>query len=387
MNSNHLILTLHVALSLSLSLSLSATTDALRAAHSVLCPVSGIGTGFAVSKSVTLLGTGETDNLSLSLCVCGGDMAWSMLQELVWTCVYSTTATATISLLVMHPSSSTGYIQRHTPSLSLTPSLLLSPSLTPSPSLPPSLPPSLSVQVTGEYELLNYSDHGSVVDGVLYSCDFSDKTPAETSSDSPQQQLCSRGTPEKASEKLETARRRLRDQTLARRSLEGALNLCKHSGREEGVGEVGGGVGVGVSGGGATRRTTYNSSVVSIPLTLSRAKKLSAGVPAGSVGDKKEELSVANGGLSPEKMSAYPDTKTISLLCPDPPPSPCVCRRSASCLVGANRKGWEGTATLYHGSRLRFGCLQFVFSVAGKPGHVQLLDSLSPLLHIIPEHT
>ena len=30
-------------------------------------------------------------------------------------------------------------------------------------------------EATEEYELINYSDHGSVVDGVLYSCDFSDK--------------------------------------------------------------------------------------------------------------------------------------------------------------------------------------------------------------------
>ncbi len=31
------------------------------------------------------------------------------------------------------------------------------------------------VQMTRHYELLNYSEHGTTVDNVLYSCDFSDK--------------------------------------------------------------------------------------------------------------------------------------------------------------------------------------------------------------------
>ena len=210
--------------------------------------------------------------------------------------------------------------------------------------------------MTGEYELLNYSDHGSGVDGVLYSCDFSDKTSVEVKQTSSATGL----SPDKAREKVESARRNLRDQAEAKRALEGALSLSRHLGKEEGGGE-------------GSRRTTYNSSVVSIPLVLSRAKKLSAGVPAGSKTPGKTEP-------VPEKPTPHPSS--ISLLCPDPPLNPCVCRHSASCLVGTNRKGWEGTATLYHGSRLRFGCLQFVFSVAGRPGHAELLDSLSPLLHV-----
>lgn len=31
------------------------------------------------------------------------------------------------------------------------------------------------VQIGKHYELLNYSEHGTTVDNVLYSCDFSDK--------------------------------------------------------------------------------------------------------------------------------------------------------------------------------------------------------------------
>ena len=38
--------------------------------------------------------------------------------------------------------------------------------------------------MTKHYELLNYSEHGTTVDNVLYSCDFSDK-PATTPQPSP----------------------------------------------------------------------------------------------------------------------------------------------------------------------------------------------------------
>lgn len=33
----------------------------------------------------------------------------------------------------------------------------------------------VSTQNTKHYELLNYSEHGTTVDNVLYSCDFSEK--------------------------------------------------------------------------------------------------------------------------------------------------------------------------------------------------------------------
>lgn len=285
------------------------TADGLKSAQSVLCPVSGIGTVFAVHKQVTLIGTGSAVDVCLSH---------------YGHCNYLSPRHACI----------------------------------------------FYNKVTGEYELLNYSDHGSVVDGVLYSCDFSDKVTVDVHK--------KEATPtipplhghsleaDKAKMKIETARKTLRDQTAARRALEGALSLSRHSGKEESMGE-------------GTRRTTYNSSVVSIPLILSRTKKLSAGVPAATSPTQESKTSGSS--------NSVPETDPQrAILCPGPPSTPCQCRRSASCLVGTNRKGWEGTATLYHGSRLRFGCLQFVFSVAGRPGHAELLDALSPLL-LMSQHT
>lgn len=41
----------------------------------------------------------------------------------------------------------------------------------------------------------------------------------------------------------------------------------------------------------------------------------------------------------------------------------CSCKGSSSSLIGASGAGWEGTALLNHGSFIKLGCLQFVFSI------------------------
>ena len=56
---------------------------------------------------------------------------------------------------------------------------------------------------------------------------------------------------------------------------------------------------------------------------------------------------------------------------------PCDCDKNPSSALEFEGKGWEGTATLYHGSRLRFGCLQFILSLAGRPGHKELIHALA----------
>ena len=42
---------------------------------------------------------------------------------------------------------------------------------------------------------------------------------------------------------------------------------------------------------------------------------------------------------------------------------PCGCKSSCSTLIGGNGAGWEGTAILHHGSIIKIGCHQFVFSI------------------------
>ncbi|CAN8015957.1 unnamed protein product [Ixodes persulcatus] len=107
-------------------------------------------------------------------------------------------------------------------------------------------------EMSKHYELLNYSEHGTTVDNVLYSCDFSDK------------------------------RSPLPPASAAVAALRGCLK--------------------------------------------------------GARGD--------------HRMSATPQPQARR---------PCGCRSSGSSLIGG--AGWEGTALLHHGSHLRLGCLQFVFSV------------------------
>ncbi|XP_066507491.1 PHD finger protein 12 [Hoplias malabaricus] len=120
---------------------------------------------------------------------------------------------------------------------------------------------------TKQYELLNYSEHGTTVDNVLYSCDFSEKTGP-----SPSSSLVSKV------------------QNIIRRS--------KKRKQEEG------------------------SETKMLPVD---------GVMSGQ---NKEPLS-----------------------------SSCGCKASGSSLIGGSGAGWEGTALLHHGSCIKLGCLQFVFSI------------------------
>ena len=47
----------------------------------------------------------------------------------------------------------------------------------------------------------------------------------------------------------------------------------------------------------------------------------------------------------------------------------CGCKASSLSLVGGGGAGWEGTAVLHHGSYIRVGCLQFVFSIVDQNQH------------------
>uniref|UniRef100_A0AAY5KHP7 PHD finger protein 12 n=1 Tax=Esox lucius TaxID=8010 RepID=A0AAY5KHP7_ESOLU len=127
---------------------------------------------------------------------------------------------------------------------------------------------------TKHYELLNYSEHGTTVDNVLYSCDFSEKA-----SPSPTGGLVSK--------------------------VQGLVRRCKTRGREEQA-DDGSGPRTGVA-------------------------------PPGGV------------------MSCQPQGG---------PRLSCNCKASSSSLIGGSGAGWEGTALLHHGSYIKLGCMQFVFSIA-----------------------
>lgn len=288
------------------------------------------------------------------------------------------------------------------------------------------------VQASQEYELINYSEHGSVVDGVLYSCDFSDKNPSSFSSVhltvDDITALGSGRRAQKAKERLNIARKSLEDKREAKRALEAALKLAvpasildesflaEEMSKAEGlVTRMG------------LKRVAAETSVVSIP--LAKTRKIDPAVeqkPSTGAQDKLKTNAILatqtknscnkkttnpNSQLKKNSLNchrapsvnkdyAHPhqikrETKTASLLVRQTlgakeaaecsttlskelqPIVPCMCKRSASSVVGSNGKGWEGTATLYHGSKLRFGCIQFVLSLAGRPGHAELVKELS----------
>ncbi|XP_019332912.1 PHD finger protein 12 isoform X2 [Alligator mississippiensis] len=116
---------------------------------------------------------------------------------------------------------------------------------------------------TKHYELLNYSEHGTTVDNVLYSCDFSEKT-----------------TP-----------------------------------------------------------TPPSSIVAKVQSVIRRHKSR-----------KQEE-------------EPHEDAAVMNSQAQGQHRKPCNCKASSSSLIGGSGAGWEGTALLHHGSYIKLGCLQFVFSI------------------------
>lgn len=121
-------------------------------------------------------------------------------------------------------------------------------------------------ETSKQYELINYSEHGTYVDNVLYSCDFSDK-----------------------------------------------INRHVVSSKD------------------------LDPSKVSKSKLLAAAQVRQNGKPKGS------RRTV---GLGVQKIVKA-----------------CNCTTSSSNLIGGSGAGWEGTALLHHGSYIKLGCAQFVFSI------------------------
>lgn len=118
---------------------------------------------------------------------------------------------------------------------------------------------------TKHYELLNYSEHGTTVDNVLYSCDFSEKTALIPPS----------------------------------------------------------------------------SLVAKVQGVIKRHKSR-----------KQDEEQPSSEEVAVMRSQAQGQSQ-----------KPCNCKASSSSLIGGSGAGWEGTALLHHGSYIKLGCLQFVFSI------------------------
>lgn len=184
---------------------------------------------------------------------------------------------------------------------------------------------------------------------MLYSCDFSNKSTSNTpilSLDDITSLGCGRRA-EKAVKRLEGARKSLEDDANRQRALQAAIKLSKSIVKDCVVDTsclAGSKRSRSSESSGSSRDDT--SSVVSIPLAKARRP-------------------------TPDTVVSEPDKSKE-----DGSFRPCLCKRSASSLIGNSGKGWEGAATVNHGSRLRFGCIQLVLSMKDKPGHRELVEAL-----------
>lgn len=249
-------------------------------------------------------------------------------------------------------------------------------------------------------ELLNYSEHGSLVDGVLYSCDISDKNPAPKEQPIPLtlDDILALGKGRRAAKsraKLEAARRTLKDKQKAKMALEGALRLTVPSSMDDALlaEELSKSEGL-MTRTGLKRVSveSHNLSVVSIPLSKARKVEMPGNVtkkdselktvsrPPKTTTEELRTVSNSASKKSPTKTVRNPNK--LNSPCPSAvkqlPTRPCLCDKDG---VGSSERPGEerleGTALLTHGSRLRFGCLEFVLSVAGCSGHSELLTALT----------
>lgn len=278
---------------------------------------------------------------------------------------------------------------------------------------------------------------------MLYSCDFSRKPSTQSEVVLTLDNLTSLGRGRRASQarvRLEAARKSLEDKQEAKRAVEAALqlsapikddlSLAEELSKCEGLMTR-----TGLKRVAATENSGSGSVVLSIP--LAKTKKSDTGSKKGAVkkpspsklqqesasktaenknertlplikqepkqeSNRNKTQSSALGSVSltssnkkehsnREEKSSREETSTETELMdtgqtvtgvevPAEHSVPCGCSKSPSSVVGSGGKGWEGTATLSHGSRLRFGCLQFVLSLAGQPGHSELLQALDEQL-------
>uniref|UniRef100_A0ABM5ENQ0 PHD finger protein 12 isoform X1 n=1 Tax=Pogona vitticeps TaxID=103695 RepID=A0ABM5ENQ0_9SAUR len=137
---------------------------------------------------------------------------------------------------------------------------------------------------TKHYELLNYSEHGTTVDNVLYSCDFSEKTALVPPS----------------------------------------------------------------------------SMVAKVQSVIKRHKSRKTQQQQQPQQQQEEDGRPSEEGGA---RAASPAAEAMRAQAQGPAPRPCNCKASSSSLIGGSGAGWEGTALLHHGSYIKLGCLQFVFSV------------------------
>lgn len=200
---------------------------------------------------------------------------------------------------------------------------------------------SFDEQTTSRYELINYSENGTIVDGVLYSCDFSLKKCHNPDA------FRKRAKKSKGPEKVPVTSKPVVKWSLRQRVKE-EQELIEKSEREEKKKKL------------EERLKPETSSIT----TTSKKIKSHSDEPSANF----ERISVKYQSMNPSSGKMFKE---------------CSCRCSPSLMMGVTGAGWEGSALVNHGSHIRLGCLQFVFSITCY-GQVAGSQSSTPSVTLTP---
>ncbi|RWS12711.1 hypothetical protein B4U79_11049 [Dinothrombium tinctorium] len=164
------------------------------------------------------------------------------------------------------------------------------------------------------YELINYSEHGTTVDNVLFSCDFSEKRAHNSLQDS--------ATVAAVKDILKKSKKRKlsNDESKADKSKRVQSPKSPKSIK-------------------TVELTTLKNSV---------CKRDLQGIGTSNIERVSVQVQSHPSTMSSKESSNW---------------KPCGCKASCSMLIGSSGAGWEGPAVLHHGSHIKIGCLQFVFSI------------------------
>lgn len=183
------------------------------------------------------------------------------------------------------------------------------------------------MQSSRTYELINYSEHGTTVDNVLYSCDFSDKKVQSAKHSNLNSQTVStvKTVANKRKKKVSDDRRVKNEHANA----DDTFTDKRHAKRRKLIKEE--------TEGNAQKLFDFKTSKITFRWDH----------------DSENVERVITNGKNALTMSSKSGQSY----------KPCACKSSCSSLIGANGAGWEGTAILHHGSHIKIGCHQFIFSI------------------------
>lgn len=115
----------------------------------------------------------------------------------------------------------------------------------------------------------------------------------------------------------------------------------------------------------------YNSNNIKQPNGRGKAKKSSKITLSANNSNNSNSTIVKNKPATRKSDTNEPNVQRLTVAVQgqlmksksSPHKGTCSCKNSPSAIIGSTGSGWEGSATIHHGSVIKFGCLQFIFSV------------------------